>query len=37
MEKVSNEIGFNFPFAGGYREEKISRIEKNGKKGIQMM
>lgn len=37
MEKASNEIGLNFPFAGGYREEKISRIEKNGKKEIQLV
>lgn len=33
MEKVSNEIGLNFPFAGGHGEEKISRIKKNSEKG----
>lgn len=31
MEKVSNELGLNFHFAGGYREEK------NVKKGTQMV
>lgn len=35
---MGNEIGLTFGFAGGYKGEwKVATVERNGKKGVQML